>query len=429
MRIKARWEKGYKLIDKSLERKSFFERCFSIRTLITVLIILLIVHLTLKLYITKFKSLIFYQYDLPENEIYEPSEIIYQNNSISEIDTNELKTIKNFIKSEKLLNPDETFQKYEDPKISIIIPIYNGEKLIENSLYSIYNQNFKEIEIIIIDDYSTDKTSEKISQLISKFHSISFYLNEKNKGMLYSKIQGILKSKGKYILFLYPGDFFTKNDVFTTLYGQAEKDNLDILGFSSLLNNGKYLHHYNDIDMIKTNIISQLIYNDTKDDFHRVGDVIFNYFIKSELLKNIVNEINDDFFVDKNIRYNSDFYLLFLMGKNATNFRQIKNIFYYSSKNWEEKWKENELDMRCSNYINYLDFLYNKTNDFYTEKKIVLHELQNWILNTRCRKNEFIRDQATNLVKLISEKRYVPNKYKRDLFIYMFENVTVISNL
>ena len=117
------------------------------------------------------------------------------------------------------------------------------------------------------------------------------------------------------------------------------------------------------------------------------------------------------------------------MGKNATNFRQIKNIFYYSSKNWEEKWKENELDMRCSNYINYLDFLYNKTNDFYTEKKIVLHELQNWILNTRCRKNEFIRDQATNLVKLISEKRYVPNKYKRDLFIYMFENVTVISNL
>ena len=98
MRIKARWEKGYKLIDKSLERKSFFERCFSIRTLITVLVILLIVHLTLKLYITKFKSLIFYQYDLPENEIYEPSEIIYQNNSISEIDTNELKTIKNFIK-------------------------------------------------------------------------------------------------------------------------------------------------------------------------------------------------------------------------------------------------------------------------------------------------------------------------------------------
>jgi glycosyltransferase involved in cell wall biosynthesis len=243
----------------------------------------------LKLYITKIKSLIFYQHDTSTNEIInEPTEIIYQNNSISEIDTNELKNIKNFIKNEKLLNPDETFQKYENPKISIIIPIYNGVKLIENSLYSIYNQNLKEIETIIIDDYSTDKTSEKINQLISKFHSTSYYRNEKNRGILYSKIQGIINSKGKYILFLYPGDFFTKNDVFTILYEQAEKDNLDILGFSSLLNNGKYLHHYSNIELIKKNIINQLIYNATKDDFNRVGDVIFNYFIKCELLKNIL---------------------------------------------------------------------------------------------------------------------------------------------
>ena len=140
-----------------------------------------------------------------------------------------------------------------------------------------------------------------------------------------------------------------------------------------------------------------------------------------------MNEFDNEFLNEKNIKYNSDFFLLFLLGKNVKIFKQIKNIFYYSSKNWEEKWKESDLYMRCLNYINYLDFLFNKTNDDYFEKKIVVHELKNWILNTKCRKNDFIRDQATNLARLISEKKYVPNKYKKELFIFMFENITVIS--
>jgi glycosyltransferase involved in cell wall biosynthesis len=427
MRIYSKWEKGYNPLDKSTKKKSFFTKFCSIRILIIISVILLIILLTLKFFITKSKSSFFTKNEISLYEIFEPNEIIYQNNLLSETDINEINNIKNYINNLQLINPDKENKKYQNPKISIIIPVYNNGNFLEKSLISIYNQNFKEIEIIIIDDYSTDNSVSEINQLLSKFHSISFYKNEKNIGPLYCKIQGVLKSKGKYLLFLYPGDFFTKNDIFSTLYEQAEKDDLDMLGFSSLLNNGKYIHHYTEIELMNKNINNHIMYNVSKDYINRVGDVIFNYFIKGELLKTVVNEFDNEFLNEKNIKYNSDFFLLFLLGKNVKIFKQIKNIFYYSSKNWEEKWKESDLYMRCLNYINYLDFLFNKTNDDYFEKKIVVHELKNWILNTKCRKNDFIRDQATNLARLISEKKYVPNKYKKELFIFMFENITVIS--
>ena len=424
MRIRT---KGYKPIDTSNQKKTFFEKYFTIRILFVILVILLIIRFSLKLFITKFKSSFFSKNEI--SSLLEPYEIIYQNNSISDDDINEINNVKNYINNLKLMNPNEEFKKYENPKISIIIPVYNNGKFLEKSLISIYNQNFKEIEIIIINDFSTDDSVSIINQLKSKFNSISLYNNEKNRGTLYSKIEGVLNSKGKYLLFLYPGDFFTKNDIFNILYEQAEKDNIDMLGFSSLLNNGKYIHHNNEIKLMNKSINNYIMYNVTEENVNRVGDVIFNYFIKSEILKNVMKEFDDEFLNEKNIKYNSDFFLLYLLEKNVTIFKQITNIFYYSSKNWNEKWNEYDLNMRCLNYVNYLDFLFNKTKDDYFEKKIVVYELQNWILNTKCRKNDFIREQVTNLSRLIAEKKYVPNKYKKELFLFMFENVTVISNL
>jgi glycosyltransferase involved in cell wall biosynthesis len=224
-----------------------------------------------------------------------------------------------------------------NPKISIIIPVYNGEKTIEKSLLSIYNQNFKEIETIIIDDFSNDKSVEKINKLMKKFPSISLYQNQINKGLLYSKLTGILKAKGKYILFLYQNDFFTKKDAFSIIYEEVEKNNLDILGFSSLLNEGKYIHHFNEIENI-----SQIMYNITTEGVRRTGDVIFNYFIKNDILKNILEQINEKY-LKKITNYNSDFFLLYLISKNtAYNYKQIKDILYYSSRNWKKKWEESK---------------------------------------------------------------------------------------
>ena len=431
MKIRSRLGKGYEPIDKSAASKTFFEKYCSIKYLLIIFAILFFIHLFLKLYIKSRHSSsnnIQHKYYII-NQISEPFEIVYQNFSLSELDSNELKEINNFIKSKILINPDEIFKKYENPKISIIIPVYNGEKTIEKSLLSIYNQDFKEIEVIIIDDFSSDKTLDKIKQLSEKFQSISIYNNQKNRGILYSKFLGIINSKGKYIIFLYQKDFYTKRNAFSLLYEQAEKNNLDILGFSSLLNDGKYLHHFNEIPLITGKNKNQIMYQITKEDINRNGDVIFNYFIKGDVLKNIVQLIDGKYLEQNIINYNSDFFLLYLLEKNVTNFMQIKNALYYSSRDWNKKWEESELNMRCFNYFYYIEFLCNKTKDNYDEKRIVLYELQNWILNTKCRKYDLIRDETAKLAKFLAEKKYVPNNYKKELFLYMFENVTTISNL
>ena len=426
MKIRTKLEKEYKPINKSILNITFFEKSFcSLRFTSIILLILFSIYIILNIYtklITKSPFSIL-KTEINNDKTSEPREIIYQNYSL-ELDKNELKNIQNFIKNNKLLNPDETFNKYDNPKISIIIPVYNGEKTIEKSLLSIYNQNFKEIETIIIDDFSNDKSVEKINKLMKKFPSISLYQNQINKGLLYSKLTGILKAKGKYILFLYQNDFFTKKDAFSILYEEVEKNNLDILGFSSLLNEGKYIHHFNEIENI-----SQIMYNITTEGVKRTGDVIFNYFIKNDILKNILEQINEKY-LETITNYNSDFFLLYLISKNtAYNYKQIKDILYYSSRNWNKKWEESEINIRCLSYYNYLEFLYNKTDDNYDEKKIVIYELDNWIFNTKCRKNDIIRDDVSKLVKLLAEKKYVPNQNKKELFLFMFENVTVISSL
>jgi len=185
------------------------------------------------------------------NEITEPQEIIYQSFPLSKISNDELKDIKKFLANDKLINPVEIFKKEENPKISIIIPLYNGEKYIQKSILSIQNQNLKEIEIIIVDDFSNDNSVNLVQKLMEKDQRIVLFKNEQNKGLLNAKITGISNSKGKYALFMLQNDFFVQNNVFNILYEEVEKDNLDILGFSSLLNEGKYIHHFNEISLIK----------------------------------------------------------------------------------------------------------------------------------------------------------------------------------
>jgi len=101
-----------------------------------------------------------------------------------------------------LYNPNEVFKKSENPKISIIITVYNGEGYLKTALLSIQNQDFKDVEIIMIDDCSKDNSVNLIKELMIKDPRIVLYQNEENKGMLYTKTRGALHAKGKYIMIL-----------------------------------------------------------------------------------------------------------------------------------------------------------------------------------------------------------------------------------
>ena len=132
---------------------------------------------------------------------------------------------------EKLLN-SSTIQPCDDPFISIILPSYNKAKELLKSIRSIQNQSFKKIEIIIVDDCSTDNYAEIYKYLLDSDPRVRIFYHQKNMGVWRARLDGFLYSRGKYILHFDPGDFYADNYVLEDGYNLVTKYNLDSLRFA-----------------------------------------------------------------------------------------------------------------------------------------------------------------------------------------------------
>jgi teichuronic acid biosynthesis glycosyltransferase TuaG len=94
------------------------------------------------------------------------------------------------------------------PIVSVIIPVYNAFDVIEQSVMSVLNQSLHEIEIIIVDDCSSDCTIQIIENLQSKDDRITLVKNETNEGVANTRNKGIANARGKYIAFLDSDDIW-----------------------------------------------------------------------------------------------------------------------------------------------------------------------------------------------------------------------------
>jgi glycosyltransferase involved in cell wall biosynthesis len=94
--------------------------------------------------------------------------------------------------------------------LTIIVPNYNHSKYLCNLIKEIYLQNFKLIEIIIIDDCSTDNSIEVIESLCKKYKEIRFLRNSKNQGVIFTANLGASLAKGEYIYFAAADDLILK---------------------------------------------------------------------------------------------------------------------------------------------------------------------------------------------------------------------------
>ena len=112
-------------------------------------------------------------------------------------------------------------------KVSIIILVYNTEQYLEKCLNSVINQTLKEIEIICIDDKSTDNSVNIIKKFQDKDNRIILIENEQNMGMGYNRDVGINIAKGEYIGFVDSDDYVDEN-YFYELYNTSKKYNSDL---------------------------------------------------------------------------------------------------------------------------------------------------------------------------------------------------------
>ena len=118
-------------------------------------------------------------------------------------------------------------------KISIIMPLYNAEKYLEESLNSVLNQTFKDFELICINDASADATLEILKKYQNKDSRIAVLENEQRLGAAESRNKGLKNAKGKYIIFLDGDDIFDE-EMLSLSCKTAEKTNANIVMFDSM---------------------------------------------------------------------------------------------------------------------------------------------------------------------------------------------------
>lgn len=115
----------------------------------------------------------------------------------------------------------------KDPKVSVIIPIYNTEDYIAQTLDSVLNQTLREVEVVCVNDGSTDRTMDILTQYAQRDSRITL-ISQVNQGQSAARNAALRHAKGEYVVFLDSDDMLDLNGT-QLLYQRASRDQLDVL--------------------------------------------------------------------------------------------------------------------------------------------------------------------------------------------------------
>lgn len=113
-------------------------------------------------------------------------------------------------------------------KVSIIVPLYNSYNYLSICLDSLINQTYKDIEIIVVDDKSTDKSVSLLRKYERENKNIKIICGKKNQGLSHARNEGIKVAKGDYVFFIDSDDFIDKTGI-ATLVALAKKYNAEVV--------------------------------------------------------------------------------------------------------------------------------------------------------------------------------------------------------
>lgn len=210
-------------------------------------------------------------------------------------------------------------------KISIIVPVYNGEKYIRRCIDSILSQTFSDIEILIINDGSTD-SSEQIAKEYTQKHDNILLINKKNAGLPQSRKTGVENASGEYIGFVDVDDWI-EPDMFNQLYNGCINNDADIscCGFWWDYETSKELSNKSDDSVHLLNGISAFEKLHTRKSIFQYA---WNKLYKKELFEGVVfptgNFVGEDYYIvtqllgkSKKVAWIPNAYYHYIQSKNS----------------------------------------------------------------------------------------------------------------
>lgn len=192
-------------------------------------------------------------------------------------------------------------------KISIVIPVYNVEKYLDRALKTVVNQTYRNIEIVIINDGSTDKSEDIILKYKENDERI-IYIKQKNTGLSEARNAALKKITGEYVFFFDSDDFLELN-IIEVLHNVIEKENADmaISGYYVYNEENKVRHEINHINK-ETEIIDTKKVDFMKEQYinHKYENHVWDKLYKTSIIKE--NNLNFKSQMIEDILFNMEIY-------------------------------------------------------------------------------------------------------------------------
>ena len=276
-----------------------------------------------------------------------------------------------------VLYDNNKYKLSENPKISVIIPIYNKEKFILRILRSIQNQSFKDIEIIFCDDFSNDNSTKLIEKFQKEDERIILMKHDINKGTLINRNDGANIAKGEYLLFI-DGDDLLVNNILERTYLIAKSKDIDIIQYQHYI--GDFYNTFYCSDIKRTDKIiyqpelSSLMYYENGT-LHQSEFNVWGKLIKREIYLETLKKI-DKYFLNQNMILHEDGLILFMLFKTAKSYLFIKDygLLYFSNEysTMRNLRNKNKINKSTRDSFLYLEYMFKYTNNSLYEKNMAV---------------------------------------------------------
>ncbi len=203
--------------------------------------------------------------------------------------------------------------------VSVIIPVYNTGRYLEQCLMSVFSQTLKDIEVICIDDGSSDNSLDILYEFTGQYKNLTV-IKQENMGVGKTRNKGIDYARGKYIAFVDSDDYYFCDSALEDLYNNAEKYNVPVCGGSICMNkNDTITKNANDLGTY-LNVSQDGIRNFR--DVNRTGGYLCYIYLKDFL-------IHENIRFPEYIRYQDTVFFIKALAKAQYFYAMTKTVYCY----------------------------------------------------------------------------------------------------
>ena len=199
-------------------------------------------------------------------------------------------------------------------KFTISIPIFNRAQYIPETLESVIKQTYTDLEIICVDDCSTDNSAALLQDYAQKDSRIKILAHEENKGLYLARKTGVLNASGDYMLFLDCDDVLTPHTV-EVIYNTLCKNSVEVLEY------GYHSVHANEDTVPDSVVTADELFSSLVYDHPSRAGTVWNKAYKTELLKNAFSKMSDFYAV-----MGEDFYESVIIAYYAKSYSSIDDV-------------------------------------------------------------------------------------------------------